>query len=138
MGVPARTPLGSATENLDLSTGRKILVLADSNAGLENLNGIRAVPWTGLKDLVREMVNPRLVLSPIFGDGFDVFEIAELLNGIGYKSDLRAFGPRLPNKQMIEDEISRAFPCLRFQILTDRQFGDLGLAQMEVVAPPLR
>lgn len=60
---------------------------------------------------------PDVVLSPLVGDRFDCFEIAERLTQAGFSGRYLAFVESLPNPGMIRRELHGQFPAVRFELI---------------------
>ena len=67
----------------------------------------------GTTDLSATMV----VISPLMGDRADAVEVAEMLDEVGYRGRYMAFAPYLPDRAMIEREVSRAAPGLLLDVI---------------------
>ena len=126
-GVPACTLLGSGYGFLEHGTGSRLLVLADSIAGLKNLNGIQGIPFEQLTEAICRSPVPKLIIAPVIGCGFDIYDVALVLSELRFKGDLKAIEAGLPNRNIVQTEISQAFPDLRFEVLGTSGFKRLGL-----------
>lgn len=60
---------------------------------------------------------PDVVLSPLVGDRFDCFEIAERLALAGFSGRYLAFVESLPNPDMVRRELHGQFPAVRFELI---------------------
>jgi hypothetical protein len=68
------------------------------------------------RELLEELV-PHLVVSPILARNFDCVDLAQRLALYQFAGRYRAFGPRLPNPQIITREIRSLVPGLDFDVL---------------------
>jgi hypothetical protein len=68
------------------------------------------------RELLDELV-PHLVVSPILARHFDCVDLAQLLARLRFAGRYRAFGPPLPNPQIITREIKSLVPGLDFDVL---------------------
>ena len=110
VGVPACTPSESSDELTAPDPGSGLLILADSTAGLRNLNGVRRIPFEDLRALIGENPVPKLVLTPVFGNRFDVYDVAQILSDQGYGGDLRRWITTFPTKKSLRTKYRRRFP----------------------------
>lgn len=67
-------------------------------------------------DVLREFC-PEIVLSPLFGDDFDVIDIATILRRLGYRDRYLAIAPYMPNTSIIVAEVATVAPAIDFDIL---------------------
>jgi len=71
-------------------------------------------------DLSRDIlckICPYIILSPLLDDKFDVLEIAERLQKLGYRGRYRAITETMPDADMIRAEIRNEAPDLDFDLL---------------------
>jgi hypothetical protein len=66
---------------------------------------------------VLQSFQPEMVLSPLFGDDFDVIDIAATLRRLGYRGRYRAIAPYIPNTSIIVAEVACVAPAIDFDIL---------------------
>ncbi|MEM6634947.1 MAG: hypothetical protein AAF667_03550 [Pseudomonadota bacterium] len=62
-----------------------------------------------------------VVLSPLFGQSFDILDVAHILEQVDFSGRLRGLSPPLPKPQLIRDEVAARFPELDFDILVSRR-----------------
>lgn len=77
------------------------------------------VHFSDLGSLIPELLNeidPGLVLSPLFGDTFDVIDVAHRLSELGYKGRYRAISENMPNTDMIRREVCAQSEGLDFDL----------------------
>lgn len=67
-------------------------------------------------DLVQE-TDPDIILSPLMADDFDAVDVAEKLVFLGFQGRYRAIAPRLPNAELILQEVRGLAPQLDFALL---------------------
>jgi hypothetical protein len=63
-----------------------------------------------------QAINPRMVLSPLFGQGHDAVDIARKLAELGFAGSYHALAADLPDSAMVAREIRAANPAMNFQI----------------------
>ena len=76
--------------------------------------------YTEFADLNRDILCklcPSIILSPLLDDKFDVVEIADRLQKLGYRGRYRAITETMPDANMICDEIRNHAPDLDFDLL---------------------
>ena len=93
-----------------------------------NLNGVRRVPFEGLSKAVSQKPVPKLVLAPVFGHGFDIYDVAQVLSDADFRGNLKAIDSRIPSTSLVQAEIARSFPDLNFEVVSDLSTGSLGQA----------
>ncbi|KQB98536.1 hypothetical protein AL073_04095 [Loktanella sp. 1ANDIMAR09] len=65
-----------------------------------------------------DAVNPDLILSPLWGDAFDVIDVAQQLVGLGYQGRYRAISENMPDVAMILKEVRTQAEGLDFDLLS--------------------
>lgn len=106
------------------------LALADRTLVIGNLarwcaEGRRVVPFDdvqfidlcGLTAELLETFDPDLILSPLFGDGFDVIDVAQRLVTLRYRGRYRAISENMPDVVMIIKEVRTQAEGLDFDLL---------------------
>ena len=68
------------------------------------------------EDILREL-DPDIILSPLFGDDFDAFDVAATLAEFGYQKRYRVIADPIPNADLIRNEIRELAPALDFDLL---------------------
>lgn len=101
----------------------KILVIGDMSywrTTKSHLPEIENTAFCSLTELGREIlndVNPDIILSSIVAGNFDIHEMINLLEKLGYDGAIRALCPPLPNPDMILHEIRSAHPEIDFDLI---------------------
>lgn len=90
---PSATPVGIGDENIAFAT------LAAVDAGL------------------LDRIRPDVVLAPLMTPAFDVLDLARLLSALGYRGQLRAVTPGIPDPRLVRREIAAACPGLDFELV---------------------
>ena len=67
-------------------------------------------------DLIAEL-QPDLVLSPLFCAAFDCLDLAQTLQNIGYRGQLRVVTRDLPNPTVISSEMKSLCPLIDFAFI---------------------
>lgn len=67
-----------------------------------------------------ELIEPTIVLSPVFAAHFDCADLAVKLSDLGFTGSYRALGTDLPKPTMIEREIRGVCPTIDFAIVDMR------------------
>lgn len=81
------------------------------------LDGFQFIKISDLSaDLVQE-TDPEIILSPLVADDFDAVDVAEKLVLLGFQGRYRAIAPRLPNADLILEEVRGFAPQLDFDLL---------------------
>lgn len=121
--MPAKVMSLEAIPEVFAQQGQRSLVVGDlkrwAAAGRDTVSGGR-IQYAALSDLTAELLEefaPEIVLSPLFGDNFDVFEVATALHRFGFKGRYRAICVDVPNVGIIRAEIVAAAPDLDFDLL---------------------
>jgi hypothetical protein len=99
------------------ATSGVVLVIAGAGAGpLEP--GLRAVTiaYPDLDARTLGTLLPELVIMPLFGNGFDAMEGLQRLERLGYLGTVIVRGPRLPNRAIVERELSAIVPVLTVRL----------------------
>lgn len=112
---------GSARRAPNLN-GTRLRILAVGNVSPSvfdpDLTGaIRIVRFADLTPQLLADWQPEIVLSPLVGDGFDCFDLAEILTGAGFAGRYRAAVAALPDPSVVRREIAAQFPTLDFDVL---------------------
>lgn len=63
-----------------------------------------------------ESVAPDIVLTPLLGQGFDALDLASLLQGFKFTGRFRALCPKLPNPDLVMQEIQSLCPNVDFDL----------------------
>ncbi|MEJ8560519.1 hypothetical protein QTO30_04240 [Yoonia sp. GPGPB17] len=71
-------------------------------------------------------IAPTIVLSPLFGDDFDVIDVATRLDELGYRGQYRAITENLPDDDMIRKEVRAHAPELDFDLLMMQRVANDG------------
>lgn len=64
-----------------------------------------------------ERIRPAVVLAPLMTPAFDVLDLARLLSALGYRGQLRAVTPGIPDPHLVRREIAAACPGLNFELV---------------------
>lgn len=75
------------------------------------------------RGLVRSLT-PEIVVAPLFSDRFDCIDVGRHLQSENYAGRFAIMARDLPNRSMVERELSRHFPKLDIQVFS----GDTGHA----------
>ena len=94
--------------------GRGFVEAADG--GLSG--GITLCAFGALAQALRRDAPPEIVLSPLFGEGFDALDLALRLQELDYDGRYRAVAERLPDPGLIRREIRSAAPRVDFDLTT--------------------
>jgi hypothetical protein len=62
-------------------------------------------------------LKPDVVLTPLFGPGFDCLDVAHALLAAGYRGQLRAVVSYVPNPALVRREIAACCPGLDFDLI---------------------
>jgi len=79
-----------------------------------------------LEQTIFDGMSPRLVLSPLISNGYDALEFATRLHTLGFRGRYRALVDELPDTTIINREIRRAAPSIKFGVT---QLGQNGLSR---------
>lgn len=106
------------------------LALADRTLVIGNLarwgaGGRSVVPFENVEFIdpsrltaeLLDTVNPDLILSPLWGDAFDVIDVAQQLVALGYRGRYRAVSENMPDVAMIINEVRTQAEGLDFDLL---------------------
>ena len=111
-------------ENEDLiEVAHKTLIIGDLNrwrAAGRNTDAFKHFEFTDISDLTMAVLarfDPEIILSPLVGDSFDVFEVSQRLQEIGFRGRYRAICSNIPNIDVIRDDVSQVAPDLDFDLL---------------------
>jgi hypothetical protein len=63
-------------------------------------------------------IRPDVVLSPLLGDGFDVFDVAQRLQASSFTGRYRAVAVSLPSPGMVLSEVRNHAPSVDFDIIS--------------------
>jgi hypothetical protein len=66
-------------------------------------------------DLLRDFAL-EMILSPLFGDAFDVLDITVILRRLGYRGRYRPISPVVLNSGVIVTEVAAAVPAIYFDL----------------------
>ena len=69
---------------------------------------------------------PTIILSPLFGDDFDVIVVATRLDELGYRGQYRVITEDLPDDDMIRKEVRAHAPGLDFDLLMMQRVANDG------------
>jgi len=69
-----------------------------------------------LDSTLLELVQPEIVLSPVFSSNFDCADLSLRLSDLGFTGSYRALATELPRPAMVEREIRVLCPTLDFAI----------------------
>ncbi|KQI72863.1 hypothetical protein AN191_05765 [Loktanella sp. 5RATIMAR09] len=78
------------------------------------------VQFIDLRCLTAELFDtfsPDLILSPLFGDGFDAIDVAQRLVALGYQGRYRAISENMPDIGMVIKEVRTQAEGLDFDLL---------------------
>ncbi|WP_159458410.1 hypothetical protein [Roseisalinus antarcticus] len=107
-------------------TGQIYLVVGNSQRWLSrqpDLPALEGFHFCGFDELDPPLLTrcaPQIVLSPLFGDGFDALDLALRLQTLAFSGLYRAIAENLPNVAIVRREISLAAPDIDFDILETR------------------
>lgn len=107
----------------ELALADRILVIG--NLARWSAEGRKVVPlddvqYIDLCSLTAELLDafdPDLVLSPLFGGGFDVIDVAERLAALGFQGRYRVVTETMPDLAMIRKEVRAQAEGLDFDLL---------------------
>ena len=131
----SRFPIVGETEK-DESFGSPVvlsllLVGIDPKADPKALEGLAPgiwfAPYPELADRLAQPPRPDMVLSPVIGQGFDLFDIARIIRTTGYRGKLRGLSDGLPRPQMILAELRAEFPDMDINIYVLGEDGSLDM-----------
>lgn len=100
-----------------------VLAVGDTRAWDVNGRGFASdqnIVYVDFHDVCHDLIHrvaPRLVVSPILARNFDCVDLAELLGRLRYAGRYRAFGPQLPDPNMIMREVRSLVPALDFDVM---------------------
>lgn len=100
-----------------------ILIVGGVRAWLEagrQLPQLDRTHYADLADLSARLLDrlrPDIVISPLFGPGFDAIDVALALERLGFSGQFRAVTPDLPQPSLVRREIASLAPGLDFDIL---------------------
>jgi hypothetical protein len=75
------------------------------------------VPADAVDAALLARLDPRLVLCPLLGAGFDALQVAERLERLGWTGRLRVLAPALPAPAMVEAELAARAPGLTVDLV---------------------
>lgn len=75
------------------------------------------LPFAEIDAAALARIRPEVVISLMVGPGFDCIDVAERLTEAGFRGTFRAVAPRVPDKGMVQREISDRFPGLDFDLV---------------------
>ncbi|MDP1667728.1 hypothetical protein [Phaeovulum sp.] len=120
---PARpTPWLAAALDATAAEHRRILLIDPRHPQPMALRGLKGADITfatlaavdaGLLD----RTTPDVVLAPLMTPSFDVLDLARRLRALGYRGQLRAFTPNIPDPHLVRSEIASACPGLDFDLI---------------------
>jgi hypothetical protein len=67
----------------------------------------RAMSYRSFCRTTPDLTNIDIVVSPLFGAGFDAFDVLERLRKLGFRAMLRVLAPRLPDRHLVSQELSK-------------------------------
>lgn len=64
-----------------------------------------------------DRARPEVVVAPLFGEEFDVIDLIQRLEGVGFAGSVVALAARMPNIASVEREIQSTSKTIRVRIL---------------------
>jgi hypothetical protein len=99
------------------SAQHKVLVLDGAEAGHMDSSFVRFdLKYRELDAEAFGRILPDLVIIPLFGKGVDAIETLERLETLGYRGVVIVRGPQLPNRAIVERELSAMVPALTVRL----------------------
>lgn len=74
-------------------------------------------PFEALSAAVVERLNPDIVLSHLLSKSYDVIEVARRLHEVNFNGTYIAIWRRIPNPEVIRNEVRQVAPRLSFELL---------------------
>jgi hypothetical protein len=98
---------------------RVILFVESREASVDTLRNVAGAELKVVRyaEIGRELLHeaqPDVVIAPLMTQGFDVLDLACVLNDCGYRGALRAIAPKLPDPHLIRREVIAICPKLDF------------------------
>lgn len=84
----------------------------------EGASDYHFVDYRALGAEVLETLRPSVVLSALFGAGYDAMDVATRLRQMGFGGRYRAISDPLPNPDIVRAEIAQVAPGLDFDLLS--------------------
>ena len=81
------------------------------------LDGFRFVEFQDLGEELQRGQAPQMVLSALTGDGYDALDIASCLQEMSFRGTYRALAERLPDAEVVREEVRSVAPDLDFDLL---------------------
>ncbi|NIY72974.1 hypothetical protein HCZ30_11085 [Marivivens donghaensis] len=81
-------------------------------------DGFNFVDYRSFSAEMLEQFKPDMVMSLLFGTGFDAMDIAAKLFEFGFAGPYRALCANLPNPALVKREISQVAPLLDFDLVS--------------------
>jgi hypothetical protein len=110
------TPSAPATGDEELRV-LAVDILAPDSLSQGRANALTLVQFNEISPESLARWQPDLVLSPLVGNGFDCFDLAEVLARAGFRGRYRAAVDTLPDPAVVRREIAAQFPGLDFDLL---------------------
>lgn len=117
-GAPPKPHAGAAA----IGDERHVLIVGAARSlphALEHLDGatVTLVQFRALDARLLARVGPDVVLAPLFSTEFDITDLAERLEVLGYRGALRAFTRPLPEPRVVLAEVRIGWPKLDFDLI---------------------
>ena len=90
-----------------------------ASAVLGDVSTLMALSFEELTEALLDAVSPKLVLSPLAWSDWDVLDVANQLQDIGYAGTYCAITPRLPRPDLITQEVAAKAPKIDFKLLLE-------------------
>ncbi len=96
------------------TSGRRILVIGpvQPDAGLDPADIVIHTRFAHLSAAMLATIQPDLVVAPLFTTGWDIMDLAEVLQSGGYAGPVRILSRPLPRSDLVMSEVRALFPGL--------------------------
>ncbi len=110
-------------ENPAIETGVKTLIIGDidrwsaSGRQTASFDQFAFTSFTALDAELLRSFDPQIILSPLVSDSFDVLDIAERLQALGFTGCYRVIAVQAAFLDVVHEDVARTAPDLNFDIL---------------------
>ncbi len=74
--------------------------------------------FSALDERLLARVRPNVVICPLFKDSYDAIHVVTQLTYLGYRGQLFALGPPLPNPSVVLAEVRSLAPMIDFKLVS--------------------